>query len=362
MGCSSSTPEDSYDHTPAPTSDRRIRKPDPEEGITRMPERLDEPKDSGIEMELEVTGRGLASIQTHSETQKQGPSAKEESAAVDSNEVLLNVRPEVHEQIQTNSDAVDQMRGLYILPISDETIRRAFLEADGDKDGVLSLVEVASAVKHIMGIHVSDARLEGLLNCATASPESFQRLCKQLGSDDQHEELEEAWSLVRKLRVAAAASPSSAISRPNAEQSDDAITLAATAPKQPPDARTPSPLLRANTGPASMMQALAKPMKKDQNKFASTKFATFASVETFFAGLEGLIGTPSSDFMTAMGTEHKSTDPFQAWNANKQRETTPRKEWEYVTHSRVNLEEQDELFMGRDQLPERELLLDPNRL
>ena len=25
-----------------------------------MPERLDEPKDSGIEMELEVTGRGLA--------------------------------------------------------------------------------------------------------------------------------------------------------------------------------------------------------------------------------------------------------------------------------------------------------------
>jgi len=62
---------------------------------------------------------------------------------------------------------------------------------------------------------------------------------------------------------------------------------------------------------------------------------TYGSVKDFFAGLEGLIGSPSSDVMTAMERDHASTKPFDAYNGDKMRTTTPRAEWDYVVEKAV---------------------------
>jgi hypothetical protein len=346
-----------------------------------------------------------------------GPLASEPvDAVVGSNEVVLNLHPISPEQCRlesSGSDAVGLTHGPISRPATDDMIRSAFQEADVDEDGVLCLQEVVTAVRLATGIAASQARLEGLLNCTTASRESFHILCTRLGSNEHQkmpEELEEAWSLVKTLREAAravASADESVTVLTPAEQGDapaltaaDELQMSADLPKPSakPSAKTSVTVLTpAQQGNSSALvvtdelqpsvelsksksfepKSSAHPPPRQQglqrantmahisgsavgrtvdNKFAATKFASFASVETFFAGLEGLIGTPSSDFMTAMGTEHKSTEPFTAFNANKMRETTPDKEWKYVTQSCVNLDEAEpSIFAGRDQLPKREL-------
>eukprot|EP00966_Prymnesium_polylepis_P334443 7389817-Prymnesium_polylepis.2 len=68
---------------------------------------------------------------------------------------------------------------------------------------------------------------------------------------------------------------------------------------------------------------------------AGGRLFNYATVDEFFAGLEGLIGSPSANFMLAMEREHASEERFEAWNANVKRATTPRAEWLYVKESRA---------------------------
>jgi len=72
----------------------------------------------------------------------------------------------------------------------------------------------------------------------------------------------------------------------------------------------------------------------------------YGSVKDFFAGLEGMLGSPSSDVMTAMERDHASTKPFDANNAGKVRTTTPRAEWVYVKQKAVG-EKVDETEVDR---------------
>ena len=66
-------------------------------------------------------------------------------------------------------------------------------------------------------------------------------------------------------------------------------------------------------------------------KFAASSFEyTYGDIEQFFGGLEGLIGTPSPEVMNSMRLEHASDEPFESWNADVKRRTTPRAEWSYV--------------------------------
>jgi hypothetical protein len=75
----------------------------------------------------------------------------------------------------------------------------------------------------------------------------------------------------------------------------------------------------------------------------------YATVKEFYAGLEGLVGSPSSDVMTAMVRDHASTEAFDAENAGKKRTTTPRAEWLYVVEGVVGVEVPEEA--GRDRHP-----------
>ena len=85
-------------------------------------------------------------------------------------------------------------------------------------------------------------------------------------------------------------------------------------------------------------QAAAAAAPGTEAEALSTKFAasassfeyTYGGIEQFFGGLEGLIGTPSPDVMNSMRLEHTSDEPFEAWNADVKRRTTPRAEWSYV--------------------------------
>ena len=61
---------------------------------------------------------------------------------------------------------------------------------------------------------------------------------------------------------------------------------------------------------------------------------SYGGVEQFFGGLEGLVGTPSPDFLPTMVTEHASDQPFDAWNAGEKRSTTPNREWLYIAEGR----------------------------
>ena len=61
----------------------------------------------------------------------------------------------------------------------------------------------------------------------------------------------------------------------------------------------------------------------------------YANVKDFFAGLEGLIGSPSPDIMDAMKRDHASDEVFEAWNADVKRSTTPRAEYAYVVEGRA---------------------------
>ena len=63
---------------------------------------------------------------------------------------------------------------------------------------------------------------------------------------------------------------------------------------------------------------------------------TYGNVKMFFAGLEGLLGSPSPEVMPTMTLEHTSEAPFEAWNSGVQRTTTPKAEWEYVTAGTVS--------------------------
>ena len=58
---------------------------------------------------------------------------------------------------------------------------------------------------------------------------------------------------------------------------------------------------------------------------------TYGDVDMFFGGLEGLLGTPSPEVMPTMTIEHASEEPFNAWNSDVERTTTPKAEWAYVT-------------------------------
>mmetsp|Transcript_74735 Transcript_74735/g.206117 ORF Transcript_74735/g.206117 Transcript_74735/m.206117 type:complete len:507 (-) Transcript_74735:139-1659(-) len=64
----------------------------------------------------------------------------------------------------------------------------------------------------------------------------------------------------------------------------------------------------------------------------------YGSVKNFHAGLEGMLGSPVSDVMHAMESEHSSQEPFKAWNANVVRVTTPHAEWVYVAEKRAGEE------------------------
>ena len=72
-------------------------------------------------------------------------------------------------------------------------------------------------------------------------------------------------------------------------------------------------------------------------KFAASNDSftfTYAGVAQFFAGLEGLVGSPSPEVMETMAREHASDVPFDAWNSDVKRTTTPRAEWAYVVEAR----------------------------
>lgn len=71
---------------------------------------------------------------------------------------------------------------------------------------------------------------------------------------------------------------------------------------------------------------------------ADTFEYSYGDVSQFFAGLEGLVGVPSPDFLRAMAYEHVSDEPFQAWNADVPRRTTPRIEHQYVMECAVGSE------------------------
>ena len=58
----------------------------------------------------------------------------------------------------------------------------------------------------------------------------------------------------------------------------------------------------------------------------------FGDVSRFFGGLEGLIGSPSADILSAMEREHASDEPFSSHNVH---DTTPRREFEYVMSGRA---------------------------
>ena len=61
-------------------------------------------------------------------------------------------------------------------------------------------------------------------------------------------------------------------------------------------------------------------------KFAASSESftyTYEGVDMFYGGLARLIGAPSSEVTPAMAREHASTDPFEAWNAEAKRTTTP---------------------------------------
>ena len=58
----------------------------------------------------------------------------------------------------------------------------------------------------------------------------------------------------------------------------------------------------------------------------------YAGLEAFFAGLEGLIGSPSPDVLAAQTREHSSDAKFSSHNV---RSTSPRCEWAYVLHGRA---------------------------
>jgi hypothetical protein len=69
----------------------------------------------------------------------------------------------------------------------------------------------------------------------------------------------------------------------------------------------------------------------------SIKFE-YGSVVEFYAGLEGMLGSPSVNVMHAMEKEHSSKEPFKASNANVLRVTTPLAEWAYVAKAKVGEE------------------------
>ena len=71
---------------------------------------------------------------------------------------------------------------------------------------------------------------------------------------------------------------------------------------------------------------------------ASAERFKFGDVTMFFAGLEGHLGAPSPEVMLTMTLEHDSSEPFDAWNADKMRRTTPKAEWEYVTKGTAGVE------------------------
>ena len=58
----------------------------------------------------------------------------------------------------------------------------------------------------------------------------------------------------------------------------------------------------------------------------------FGDVSRFFAGLEGLIGSPSADILRGMEREHASDEPFSSHNVY---DTTPRLEFDYVMSGRA---------------------------
>ena len=87
-------------------------------------------------------------------------------------------------------------------------------------------------------------------------------------------------------------------------------------------------------------QARSQPVTRDSTaqelnaKFATngdTITYTYGAVSMFFAGLEGLLGSPSPEVMPTMMLEHASNEPFKAWNSDVERTTTPKAEWTYVT-------------------------------
>ena len=74
------------------------------------------------------------------------------------------------------------------------------------------------------------------------------------------------------------------------------------------------------------------------NRFAAaagTFTYKYGGVTEFFAGLEGLVGLPVTEFMVGMTLEHLSRIIFSAWNSDVLRETTPLDEWIYVAEKPV---------------------------
>jgi len=141
----------------------------------------------------------------------------------------------------------------------------------------------------------------------------------------------EAWAKLDRLEQPVLA--------PLASQPSPDSVVTATAP--PPGK---SSLLQAvkdwRLSRSSMLQAINKVPAglRLHSKFMASgdsDIFQYGSVQEFFAGLEGLVGSPSSDVMAAMERDHESDEPFEAWNANQPRVTTPRAEWIYVAKGRA---------------------------
>lgn len=243
----------------------------------------------------------------------------------------------------------------YVAGDDDRAWKLAFADA-ADSTGHIQLPVAADALEQVTGRRVSTERIEGLLiswsqDARQLGGETFLRLCSHLSDESaQSAEVEQLWQLVSQQRHAAAATEAApttdaAPRKPLTEavkewrsQNEGRTTRRSSDSCPAQDACT--------TRERSRSCALAI-----QNRFAAnvkTFTFTYDEVETFFAGLEGLVGTPSSDFMTAMASEHASEKEFTAYNAEVERVTTPRKEWEYVTKGTVEPSIADPLFAGRD--------------
>ena len=78
---------------------------------------------------------------------------------------------------------------------------------------------------------------------------------------------------------------------------------------------------------------------------------TYGDVTMFFAGLEGLLGSPSPEVMPMMTLEHASEKPFKAWNSGVERLTTPKAEWAYVTEGTAGTADSAEKDAGGPRRP-----------
>ena len=117
------------------------------------------------------------------------------------------------------------------------------------------------------------------------------------------------------------------------------------------DARTGAVLEAVNGAQKMPPASTAKELNAKFAASGGTFTFTYGDVTMFFAGLEGLLGSPSPEVMPTMTLEHASTEPFKAWNSDVERLTTPKAEWAYVTEGTAGTADSAEKEAGGPRRP-----------